>query len=294
MLYIFFGIVSAFCFGVSNAYWKIAAKSISYHYLVFFRGIIASVIFGLSWLALRLSGLEANDIINSEAKLGSYLKVIGLCLVCSLGLVFFLKSMRFAPVSITVALSSVNIIGLLTTVFIVGEEFKDVYFFSFTLAIIGILLTQNFNLSGFKQKWNKGATFALLASFFWGITYPLFKFASPAVGALPLSCLLEVSVTAVSVVWILFNTEKDAKAELLSGKKIRHYFVLAGLLIGGTLFFNLAIQQVTVLHLDIIGNLQLIVSLILSTLLHREKVGTKQILGIILILLSIVITQNFN
>lgn len=290
MLYALFGIFSALCFGVSNVYWKKAAKDVVYPYLVFFRGIIGSLFFGLLWLTLAFSKADVSGIMNASASLGDFFRTLVLCLVCALGLVFFLKSKKYAPVSITVALSSVNVVGMLVTVFIVGEQFSPIYVFSFSLAILGILSVQKFDFVNFSLQWNKGATYALLASFFWGATYPLFKFASPAVGALPLSFILEASVTAVALVWVLTRKEKRSTVKLLSQAQLKHYVILALLLIGGTLFFNLAIHKVSVLSLNLISNFQFVVSIVLGILIYREKLTPRQFMGIVLILLAIAST----
>jgi len=291
-MHFLFGLISALSFGVSNAYWKAAAKDVDYPYLVFFRGAAASLFFGLFWFYLVYSQSGISAIINTSATRQQYLGTILLCLLCSLGLVFFLKSMKYAQVSITIALASVNtLIGILTTVFIVGERFSIVYFLSFSLAILGILLSRNFNFKNFTLQWNKGATYSLIASFFWGITYPLFKFASPAVGALPLSFILEAAVTLTSLVWILTSANKVPINTLLHKKLLKHYAILSLLLVGGTLFFNLAIQQISVLNMDILSNFQLTVSIILGIIIYQEKLTKQQIAGIALILLSIAISQ---
>jgi drug/metabolite transporter (DMT)-like permease len=293
MLYVLFGIISALSFGVSNVYWKTAAKYVDYPYLVLFRGIIASLFFGLLWLTLVYSKTDVTGIINTSASFGDFFRTIVLCLVCGLGLMFFLKSMKYTPVSITVALSSVNIIGILVTVFVVGERFSPIYVLSFSLAILGILLVQKFNFKNLSLQWNKGATYALLASLFWGATYPLFKFASPAIGALPLSFILETVVTLTALAWIKTSRDKITVTQLLQHKLLKHYGILALLLVGGTLFFNLAIQQVSVLSLNILGNFQFVVSIVLGMLIYREKLTPRQFMGIALILLAMASTQYF-
>jgi drug/metabolite transporter (DMT)-like permease len=63
--------------------------------------------------------------------------------------------------------------------------------------------------------------------------------------------------------------------------------------VGGTLFFNLAIQQVSVLSLNILGNFQFVVSIVLGMLIYREKLTPRQFMGIALILLAITSTQYF-
>ncbi|MCK9291863.1 MAG: GRP family sugar transporter [Bacteroidales bacterium] len=292
MISFLFGTISALSFGISNAYWKVASKQIDFPYLVIFRGILASIFFGLCWIILKRFDLEHFGIIGNAATSTVYLQAIFICFVCSLGLIFFLSSLKFQEVSITVPITSVNIFNILTSVFIVGERFYSVYYLSFSIALVGILLTQNFKLNK-KNRWNKGATYAILATFFWGITYPLFKFVSPIIGALPLSFILEFSVTISALIWAISKKKSIALQQLLSIKNLTHYFVLAGLLIGGTLFFNLAIQSLSVLTLNILSNLQLVVSVLIGIVVFKEKLSQKQLSGIILILISILLTQFF-
>jgi len=77
----------------------------------------------------------------------------------------------------------------------------------------------------------------------------------------------------------------------LSIKNIKHYFILAALLVGGTFFFNLAIQQIPVLMINILGNFTLIVSISAGILFYKEKLTAKQVTGISLVVISIAIVQ---
>ncbi len=209
-----------------------------------------------------------------------------------LRLIFFLSSLKFQPVSISVPLTSVNIFNIFTAVFIAGETFHAVYYLSFSIALIGILFSINYKFNS-NSHWNTGAVYAVLASFFWGITYPLFKFVSPIVGAIPLSFILEFCVTISAIIWALIQNKKILLSNLLTKEHIKHYIILAMLLIGGTLFFNLAIQRLTVLSLNILANLQLVVSLLIGFFVYKEHLRHKQIIGIILIFISILLSQYF-
>lgn len=290
MLSFLFGIISALSFGISNAYWKLASKQVDFPYLVIFRGILVSLAFGLLWVLSKQLDFEHFGIINNEATYTDFLKAVILCFVCSLGLVFFLSSLKFQAVSITVPLTSVNIFHILTSVFIVGEHFHHLYYLSFSVALVGILLSQNFRFSS-GNRWNKGTTYAILATFFWGITYPLFKFVSPSIGAIPLSFILEAAVTVSAIIWALGKKERINIRQVLSFESLKHYVVLAGLLIGGTLFFNLAIQNLSVLTLNLLSNLQIVVAVLIGILVFKEKLNQRQFIGIALIFLSIFLTQ---
>lgn len=292
MLPYLFGLFSAFCFGISNAYWKTAGKSNSFPNIVFFRGLVATTFFAITWFILANSNIKTTLTINSGATFSQYLETGLLCLVCSLGLIFYLLSLKYSPVSISVPLSSINIFSILTAVFILGETFRTIYYASFALGFFGILLSQSFRFNKKGTHWNKGATYALLASFFWGITYALFKFAATWLGAIPLAFILECCVAIAALIWMLFSkTGSLKKNEQLSLKNIKHYFILAALLVGGTLFFNLAIQQIPVLVINILGNFTLIISISAGLLFYKEKLSPKQIAGISLILIAILIVQ---
>lgn len=292
MLPYLFGLISAFCFGISNVYWKTASKSNSFSNIVIFRGLIATSCFAITWFLLSHFKNNTTLTINAGATSLQYIKTVLLCLICSLGLVFYLLSLNYSPVSISVPLSSINIFSILTAVFILGEAFKAIYFASFAIAFCGILLSQSFQFEKKGIQWNKGATYALLASLFWGTTYALFKFAASWLGAIPLAFILECSVTITALIWMLFSKSGSfKKSEQLSIKNIKHYFILAALLVGGTLFFNLAIQQIPVLVINILGNFTLVVSILAGLLFYKEKLTAKQIAGISLVVLSIAIVQ---
>ena len=292
MLPYLFGLISAFCFGISNAYWKSAGKSNSFSNIVFFRGIIATSCFVLIWFLLSHFSKNTFLIINAGATPLQYLKTILLCMVCSIGLVFYLLSLNYSPVSISVPISSINIFSILTAVFVLGETFKTIYFASFALAFSGILLSQSFKIDKNGIRWTKGATYSLLASLFWGTSYTLFKLSSSWLGAIPLAFLLECCVTITALIWMIFSKSGSIKKRgQLSAQNIKHYLILAILLVGGTLFFNLAIQQIPVLLFNILGNFTLVVSIIAGILFYGEKLTAKQVAGISLVVISIAIVQ---
>ena len=97
----------------------------------------------------------------------------------------------------------------------------------------------------------------------------------------------------MAFLWILLSGEKIKIKQLSNIKYLKHYIVLALLLIGGTLFFNLAIQKLSVFNLNIIGNLQFIVSVLLSILVYKENLSFIQKIGLLTILFSVIVTQYF-
>ena len=288
MISYLFGLLSAISFGISNTYWKKAAISVSFPGLVFFRGIIASFCFGCIWLIFSTTNNLPNSLINPNASINQYTLTILLCLVCSLGLVCYLKSLEYSQVSISVPLSSINIFGILTAVFVLHEKFLPIYYFSFSIGIMGVLLSQSYTISSSKINWNRGGTYSILASLFWGSSYTLFKFSSNWVGAIPLAFILEFSVVITALIWIQISEKEFFKTKtILSPQNRTHYIILALFLLCGTLFFNLAVQKIPILIINIFGFFTLLVSISTGLLYYKEKLSLKQAIGILCLLISI-------
>lgn len=288
MISYIFGLLSAISFGISNTYWKKAVSSVSFPGLVFFRGIIASTCFGIAWFVFTKTKQLPSSFINENATLQQYGVTVVLCIACSLGLVFYLKSLNYSPVSISVPLSSINIFGILTAVIVLHEKFHLIYYFSFGIGIVGALLSQSYSFYGTKFNWNIGGTYAILASLFWGASYTLFKFPAKWMGAIPLAFILETSVLTTAFIWIQISDNNFFRSKtILSSKNLKHYFVLAIFLLFGTLFFNLAVQKIPILIINLFGFFTLFVSISTGILVYKEKLSFKQVIGIICLLVSI-------
>jgi drug/metabolite transporter (DMT)-like permease len=287
-----FGIISTTCFGISNVYWKKAVLNDDFSRIVFFRGLLTVMMLGLLWLFLfKQSTTQTLLVQQTTIRLADLLLMIALCLVSSLGLVFYLLSLQYAPVSISVPLSSINVFNILTAVFVLGEVFKPVYYFSFSLAGAGVWLI-NRKVNQDATGWNRGAAYAILASVFWGITYALFKFPATRIGAIPLAFTLESCVMITALIWN--RVAAPPVYSVFSGvcrQQSKHYFILALLLLGGTVFYNLAVQLKDVLVLTLVGNLSLVISVILGIVWQKENITTMQVAGLILILCSLFAVQ---
>jgi|LakMenE18May11ns_1017448.scaffolds.fasta_scaffold9940257_3 drug/metabolite transporter (DMT)-like permease len=291
LIYFIFALISATSFGISNAYWKIPHKHIKYTQLIFFRGLIASLVFGLVWLCSIYIHFDNIKINTYNASLSQYLITILLCFICSLGLVFFLLSINYSKISISIPLTSINIFSILTAVWILHESFKTQYYFTFILSLIGILLLQTKNINNFRIEWNKGASYAILASFFWGVTYALFKYPIRWVGPIALAFLLESAVTITALVWSFIMKSTIDFSDITNPKNIKHYLMLAFLLINGTLFFNLALSKISILILIFTGCFQMIVSVLFDVFVYKEKLNRLEFFGITLIIASIIIAR---
>lgn len=289
-----FGIISTTCFGISNVYWKKAVINNDFSRIVFYRGLLTVTVLGVLWILMQGTEKTPSLFVKQEAaRFSEVVLMIVLCIVSSLGLVFYLLSLQYAPVSISVPLSSVNVFTILTAVLVLGEVFKPVYAFSFLLAGTGVwLINRRGNKAG--NSWNRGAAFAILASLFWGITYALFKFPAMWMGAIPLAFTLESCVLLTAFIWNRVAAPANCSIfDRITMEQTKHYFVLAMLLLGGTLCYNLAVQLKDVLLLNIIGNLSLVISVVLGVIWQKEKITALQVAGLVLILCSLVVVQLF-
>ena len=233
------GVLSMLCYGISNVYWKFASNDEDYTYLVIFRGLLASLLLGIFSFLCNHYNLKYFTAIESTPSLVDYFLCICLCLICSLGLIFFLSSLRYQQLSVTIPLTAINIFNILTTVFVLHESGRKIYFVSFPLTVIGVLCIHIFRFNKTSTKWNSGVIYALLASFFWGVTYPFFKYFSNKIGAIPLSFISETCVTFSACIWLFFSKPKlKPIKEIVVLKKLKHYFILTMLLLGGTVFLR--------------------------------------------------------
>ena len=290
-----YALVSAFCFGISNVYWKTAEQNNPFSRLVFFRGIITVLLYVSLWLLLRNYPLLDRKVIDiSQISVTRFFLAISITLCCSFGLVFYLKSLKFTPVSITVPLSSVNVFYILTAVFIMQEDMKSVFLFSIPIAAIGVWCIQRGSKIMAKGL-NLGVAYALLSSLCWGVTYALFKWILSWLGPLPLSILLESSVTFVSFIW--YYIENRNTTDLFNSsafKQFPDYLILSLLLFGGTLFYLMAATELNLLFLGLLGNITIVVSVFLGLFWKREQISSKQFFGIILIFFSLVMVAFFQ
>jgi len=207
---------------------------------------------------------------------------IALCLFSGMGLYFFVKSVKESPVSLVIPLSSLNIFGLLTAVFVLGETWKNIYYVAFLLVLLGIYLIYQQEIR-FKspQLFMKAMLGGLLASFFWGVSYTLFKYPIAWLGVLRFSFLLEFSVT--SMVGMLIGVQ-GIRWSYLPQRAIR---ILAFCLVMGSVLLHVAYQFASMTQIVFAGKFQLIISLLAGQFLYREKLGVYQWLGISLLITSI-------
>lgn len=281
-LYILFS--SAF-YGFSNAYWKKAIQDVSFLQVIFSRGLYTTSFFGFCyWVDLQWDifspWLGVRTVFTAEELTLS----IGLCVFSFFGLYFFVRSLKTEAVSLVSPISSINLFGLLTAVLFLGETWGSAYSMA-TLCVVGgvfLLFQSDWNFSSISS-FLKALGGSILASFFWGVSYSLFKYPIAWLGVIPFSFLLELCVTLCMGVFLLFQKQKWQQ---IPQAPIR---ILALCIILGSVFLHMAYKTATITQIIFVSKSQLVLTLIFGQILYREKVRPLKLLGIALLLLSIYI-----
>ena len=240
---ILFVLIGAFCFALSNAYWKKVTQTIPYQVGMFFRGIFASVVFAILYFGFRESSFFTGWTVRTLAIDQNLLLTIALCIFNIFGLLFFLRGIQKAPVSIVVPVSALKVFTILTAVFIVGEAWKMPYLYAFVLSTGGLLflyLEGSSHASSTEQK--TGVLYGLASSFFWGSSYALYTYPIQWWGPLGFSFVIETTAMLFGLVLIIRDGLLSTIHQYIKATHIQTYIVQGILLVSGGLAINISYQ----------------------------------------------------
>lgn len=278
-----FILLSSTAFGFSNAYWKKAIQGYSFLQIIFVRGLFTTCFFAVCTGLDREYGLFQNWLgVSPDFTWQQWSLSFGLCLFSAFGLYFFVQAMQSKAVVLVAPISSINLFGLLTTVFILGESWGIPSSIALVFVCLGLyfLFQKEFQFYGIRAL-GSAISGGLLSSFFWGVSYTLFKFPVAWLGVLPFTLLLEGSVTLLVGIFLLFQQPAWQKIPL------RPILVLALCVILGSTFLHLAYSKATMTQIIFVSKSQLILTLLFGQILYKEKLSYKQWLGIACLIGSI-------
>lgn len=283
MLGFLYILLSSAFYGFSNAYWKKAIQDAPFLQVIFSRGLYTTSFFGLCYLMDYQWGIFTTWVGERPVFTTSQLVMsIGLCIFSSFGLYFFVRSMKSEAVSLVAPVSSINLFGLLTAVLFLGESWGFSYSMA-SLSVVGgvfLLFQSDWHFSSISS-FMKALGGSILASFFWGVSYALFKYPVAWLGVIPFSFLLELCVTVCAGVFLLFQRKNWQQ---IPQAPIR---ILALCIMLGSILLNIAYKTATITQIIFVSKSQLVLTLIFGQILYREKVKALQLLGIALLILSI-------
>lgn len=288
-----FVLLSSLFFGVSNAYWKRAILKLPFYVVIFFRGCIASSIFGILWLLDTYHyHFFSNPSIGIPADYKHLILTFLLCFFSDFGLYFFVKSLQYQKVGIVVAISSINIFSVITALVFLKETWNPIYWICILLIIVGtyFLFPSAEKHSKKKISW-ESIQYGFYAAFFWGVSYALFRFSIRWYGPLSFSFILEFCTTIFVFIIIVWTKNIHFIVQKKNRDEQNQFLLLAGLLLGGTFFINMAILITPITLVNILGNTTQLISLLLGLLWYKEKWTKKEWIGITIILATIFYTS---
>ena len=194
---IIFLIIGVTIFSISNVLWKKAIFNADFKYVVFVKSTLTSLFFGSLLIFNEIHNIGLDIKIKNLHFLDIQLfYTIILCVFSFFGLFFYLKSIELENPSITIAVSSINLFGILTSFIVLGENWKNIYYIVFVLIFFSIFLLYQQTKDDKKYSSIK---FAIIASFFWGVSYTLFKIPIEKYGAILFTFILESTIAIFSL-----------------------------------------------------------------------------------------------
>ena len=284
---ILFVLIGALCFAISNAYWKKVTQTIPYQIGMFYRGIFASTIFSILYFGFREHAFFKGWTVNTLSFGNPFLLTIALSVFNIFGLVFFLRGIQRAPVSIVVPVSAIKLFTILTAVFIVGEVWKANYLYAFIFSTAGLLLLyfQGKQESSISEQKN-GMLYGVLASFFWGSSYALYTYPISYWGPLGFSLVIETTAMLFGLVLVIRDGLLKNLFNYISAKHIFTYLKLGLLLVSGGLAINISYQYLPIMVINILIISSQLLSVLIGYFFFKERLSPKQWLGLALIIIS--------
>ena len=100
---ILFVLIGAFCFAISNAYWKKVTQTIPYQIGMFFRGVFAAGVFAVLYFGFRESAFFTGWTVRPLALDQQFFFTLLICVFNIFGLMFFLRGIQKAPICINIS-----------------------------------------------------------------------------------------------------------------------------------------------------------------------------------------------
>jgi len=290
---IIFVLIGAFCFAISNAYWKKVTQTIPYQIGMFYRGIFASGIFSILYFGCRDNAFFKGWTVHTLSIGTPFVLTIALSIFNIFGLVFFLRGIQRAPVSIVVPVSAIKLFTILTAVFIVGEVWKANYLYAFIFSTAGLILLyfqgkQNSSVS--EQK--NGMLYGVLASFFWGSSYALYTYPISWWGPLGFSLVIETTAMLFGLVLVIRDGLLKDLFKYISAIHMLKYLQLGFLLVAGGLAINVSYQYLPIMVINILIISSQLLSVLIGYIFFKERLSPKQWMGLALIIISFFIVAT--
>ncbi len=269
--------VGHFAYGITNVLWKNPRNKISTFPLIALRSLGCLLLFSTIFLF--------SDYKFPKLNVQEFLQIFGICIINSLGLVFYVQSMKFGNANKIVGLGKLNIvIWILISIFIFQENIPPQKIFLGILVSIGIFLVDSDKNKKVNLKPSKALIFTVLSRVFWSTAFLFIPYIKEY-GILLFCMILELAVFSVSISASCIQRSK-IEFKNVERKTFAEIMVLIILGCSGTLCLNFALAQMSIFLFAILALLEPIVGLLFARIYYKEKLEIPQIIGITMSLVS--------
>ena len=281
------------CFGIANCLWIFPLKDMTNTKIILVRSFLTTIFFGILLLINLQFEIPFLGKIPDNLKIINFVYVILICAFSYFGLFFFSLSLKETKVSLAVPVSSIGaIFGIITAIVVYNESFSVNKIFSGLMFFIGLMFI---NESAINQKFklSKGIIYNLLAAFFWGISFSLFRLCVNWLGATLFSFVLEITVFLMSIITFKFFNPNDTFLNFknVSVTSFKFVMLLAILVFIGVLSNSLAFYLLPVNEMSLLGVFTEVISIIFAFLVLKEKITLNQKVGILIMIAGLTFMQ---
>jgi transporter family protein len=268
---IFYAILSAFGFGITNSLLKIPTQKIGPIYSLLIRASIACAIFLPFALPLKFDFYWI------------FITLL-LSLIGFFGLFFLFKAFEIGKVGLVSAVVNSNfVILIIFSSLFLGSSFQPVFILWILIILIGIFLF-SLNLQDLKSP--KGLNFAIITVIFFGIAFSFWKYPVNNIGAFQTAFWIEFGNIIFSLLYIFFTKTKVNFSVLNTRLKI--YLLLSGITVAvGSVFQSLALQYGETNQVAPIFATSTLFSTLFAVIFFKERLNIKEIIGILLIVFGV-------
>jgi drug/metabolite transporter (DMT)-like permease len=212
------------------------------------------------------------------------LKIIGISIICGMGLWFFILANRLISFPNVVV---INLFGLLVQQlaarFILGEHFSPYFYPSLAICIVGLLVQASV------PKLQKGLVLALLSITCWSFGYSLLSIPLKYTAVTWSAFIMESTILFSA--WLIYKlTRKDAEQKVeKSPIKPLNFMIIALLTTMGSLLIKQSYKEFQVGEISLLYLFLFPFSLLVSKWYFKEEISKREWLGTIIIFIGIVL-----
>ena len=212
------------------------------------------------------------------------LQIIGISIICGMGLWFFILANRLISFPNVVV---INLFGLLVQQlaarFILGEHFSPYFYPSLAICIVGLLVQASV------PKLQKGLILALLSITCWSFGYSLLSIPLKYTAVTWSAFIMESTILFSA--WLIYKlTRKDADQKVeKSPIKPLNFMIIAVLTTMGSLLIKQSYKEFQVGEISLLYLFLFPFSLLVSKWYFKEELSKREWLGTIIIFIGIVL-----